>query len=153
MKRLKLTRKEMLLYATPLLLPLLVLAWPLVSANSFKRTLWELAGPQAVDCGLSSDLTLGDPCSVATLKAGKPFVVRYNIQLTDPADLGACGLAGTLQGQFYWVTHSPGHLTTKASLSQTLHSSAKIDNNGTGRPHIVLSSVSDKSTIKTRVWW
>jgi hypothetical protein len=115
MTRRKLSRQEKLLFATPLLLPLLVLAWPLIwpvdKVNSFDKTLQELAGPEAVDCGrVDPGYLHTDPCAMEAIKTGKPFHVQGF-----PA-----GIVGTPKGEVYFVLYQRGRWPAgKSSIMQT----------------------------------
>lgn len=114
MKRFKLTTKEKFLFLTPFI----VLAWPLISyfrQDSLDRTMRQLAGPNAIDCGESFAQTDRYPVlkrSVQAFEARKPFFLRDN----NTVPPGSAGLVMTPQGKVYFLSYTRGAWFSKSTL-------------------------------------
>ena len=112
----KLSRSEKRLLFLPLAIPVLVVVWQKFRPNILMQELRNIAGPNAIDCGIVDYSKRGavsdsNACSVAMLKSKKPFIMREAINnCTFPLGYnGVCdyeAIAGNSKGQAIRLYHS-----------------------------------------------
>jgi hypothetical protein len=111
LQHMKLRRKELLLFVIPvalLLVPLLLRRQP---SDLLDKTMFEIAGPKAVDCGtvlVRGNRNAADACAVAAFKARRPFRLRYDtregkIPNSYVGGYIASAYVGTPQGQAFYL--------------------------------------------------
>jgi hypothetical protein len=141
MRKVKLNRKDKVLFAIPLfLLVLLLLArgswmsdiwWAIhPRGDKLEKAARQLSGWGATDCGRVSSADAGgertqaDACSVAAIKAHRPFRVRYDDWGIDSVVYK--GIVGTPKGEVYLLQYGSDVLGPSSALSQNLCPSPSI---------------------------
>jgi hypothetical protein len=131
MKRTRFTSKERLLVVAPLL----ILLWPVAVAvergsgrDALTDALQRLAGPNAIDCGVSRFGSNGPVAlrAAACFHRHRPFSARFSFGKAD-----ATGMAMTPQGQTYALMYKRGYWFSRGKIStMTLVERIKTDKTG-----------------------
>ena len=133
--KLKLNRKELLLFLAPALL----LAVPLLfTGDILDKEQRYLAGIQAINCGKAQlelaennrvfeDRAKVDACAVTAFKAKTPFIARYDTK-TDLESDDSFGIVGTPQGKVYFLRseYSSGRWKIGHSLKRAICPQPKL---------------------------
>ena len=91
MKKRKWSLREKLLLAAPLLPLLLICIARFYSRDSLDRKIEELAGPDAVSCGVRSHhgpFDESEACMAAAVRSGRTVWVRYDQEVNTPLPRG-----------------------------------------------------------------